>query len=81
VYMQDFCSPLPHLLMESCRRGSRACKLTTGCIKLLKELTFLQFFLSDTKKREIWILSSSKRYIKMAKMRFIACLATQKITF
>jgi hypothetical protein len=38
--------------MESYRRGSRACKLTTGCIKLLKELKILRFFLSDTKNMQ-----------------------------
>jgi hypothetical protein len=32
------CSPLPHFLMNSCSRGSRACKLPTGHSKPLKKV-------------------------------------------
>jgi hypothetical protein len=51
----------------------KSCTLTTGCIKLLKELKILHFFFKQHKKQAIWILSFSKRYKKIAKMHFIAC--------
>jgi hypothetical protein len=69
--------------MESCRRSSRACKLTTGCIKLLKELKILRLFLSDTKNKQsgLYRLASDTKNGKNAFYRYFSDTENHFTTF